>query len=1107
MANEMMYLSQDYTILQTAFGIMRKLYFSFILICMVLLAHAQNPQDCINAIRVCTNSYVQSSSFSGFGAQQEIMPGGNTCLNNGETNSSWYSFRLKTGGTLSFTINPLNPLDDYDYVLYNVTNATCSDISSGSLPYLRCNFSSTTGSTGLSSSATNTSSPSNGSPYCSQLNCAAEDTYILMVNNFTASAGGYTLNFTGSATIYDTEPPEFVTSNANPCSPNKVILNFTETAESSSIATDGSDFIITGPSAVTIDTAGVLHNGNNPEPIQITFASTITVPGIYTVTIQQGTDGNTISDYCGNFMPAGLTFTFQVTSTPPNPNVASVINANCLTLTGSATMVINGGQPPFTCTWNTTPVQTSLTATNLAPGSYVFTVYDANGCHAAQSATISVENMPEITAVVTPQICYDSTSGAITVSMLGGVAPFSYSWNTIPVSTSPSITGLLAGTYTVTVTDATGCEVQESFSLPLSQLPVVDIEVTGVSCDGLIPGTLVANATGNGPFTYTWNTVPPTLSNTMSSLVTGPYSCTITDANGCFITETENLGDGFMNVTSVVTNAVCWDNPQGTISINVTGGIAPLTYLWSTNPAQTSPSLAGLAAGTYYVTVTDAGNCFTTAEVIVPGPGPLVVDINSQPAGCNFSNGSAQALASGGTSPYIYQWLTSPPQNGPNLNNLTAGVYTVLVIDNNGCTKENTAYISNFDGPQGFISSTTDATCRKANGSATVDIMNGIPPFTYQWLTVPPQYGSTANNLPEGINIVRIEDSNGCISFLNVKINAIPMGYIYAGAVSNASCGFADGTATVLDSLSLPPLTYEWMTNPVQHTKTAVNVAAGTFWVYTTDATGCRDSVTVTVGENRAETDFTYQPGCLGEQTAFQGVSSYPGNINWSWTFGDTSGTGIVTGQTVSHSYDTTGTYAVVLYTYGGCATDTVTKTVTAALKPTAEFIADQQIFYAETAVHFNYTGTPVANFTWNFNDGSFGNGPAPSHMFNLNDSVAVTLVVEDGYGCLDTITHFYEMDLPPAVYIPNSFTPNGDGLNDNFIVPAHGLLDGEFKIFSRWGEVIFQTDKIESIVSSGWDGSFNGIASPQGVYAYRLSGKLVGGKPLERTGLITLVR
>jgi hypothetical protein len=187
----------------------------------------QLEQDCFTAINVCSSSYSQNSVNSGFGTILDVAPN-TTCIDNGEANSSWFVFRVISGGSFTFQINPNSPNDDYDFALFNLSNDSCSSIANGSLAPIRCNFSSTPGSTGLQVGAVGNSVPTAGPNQCASINVTSGQIYELLVNNFTGSSNGYVLNLGGTANVFDNSAPQIDTvTHGTVCNPKTISVFFT----------------------------------------------------------------------------------------------------------------------------------------------------------------------------------------------------------------------------------------------------------------------------------------------------------------------------------------------------------------------------------------------------------------------------------------------------------------------------------------------------------------------------------------------------------------------------------------------------------------------------------------------------------------------------------------------------------------------------------------------------------------------------------------------------------------------------------------------------------------------------------------------------------------
>lgn len=255
-------------------------------------------QDCPDAITICQDVYVQTQSYSGRGNQPNEINAGLSCLDGGEVNDVWYIFTAQNGGTLNFTITPLNPLDDYDWSVFNLTNATCSEIFYDPALEVACNFSAIPGPTGANGGTGATNTPT--------LTVNAGETFVINVSNFSATQSGYTIDFTPSTvTLYDTLPP-VATGAEYVCNHYGVRITLDELVTCSTIAADGSDFAALNPQGIAIPVVGAVGVGcseNNKYTTQVDIMiAAQTQQETVTVTLQQGTDGNTIGDKCLNWM-------------------------------------------------------------------------------------------------------------------------------------------------------------------------------------------------------------------------------------------------------------------------------------------------------------------------------------------------------------------------------------------------------------------------------------------------------------------------------------------------------------------------------------------------------------------------------------------------------------------------------------------------------------------------------------------------------------------------------------------------------------------------------------------------------------------------------------
>lgn len=392
-------------------------------------------------------------------------------------------------------------------------------------------------------------------------------------------------------------------------------------------------------------------------------------------------------------------------------------------------------------------------------------------------------------------------TGSATVTTVGGTPAFTYAWSPSGGNSSAA-TGLSAGTYTVSVTDGTGCTATNTVTItvPTAITPSV-VSTTTVNCGANNGTATVSGSGGTGAINYSWNTTPPQTGPTASNLGAGNYVVTLTDANGCTATQSVTItGSGSYSVTPSQTDVTCFGNNNGSATVTTSGGVAPFTYLWSTNPVQTTPTISNIPAGNYTCVITDATGCVQTSIFTITQPSAVAVSItNSTNANCFGSNdGTATASATGGNGPYNYSWSTSPTQAGATVTNLAAGTYIVTATDVNGCTFPQTVTITE-PSQISLTTASTTAQCGIPDGTVSVTATGGNSPYSFLWLTTPTQNGQTATGLNGGTYNVIVTDINGCVSTQNVVVAQDP--YPIANFISSSdTIDLLDPTATFYDN-------------------------------------------------------------------------------------------------------------------------------------------------------------------------------------------------------------------------------------------------------------------------------------------------------------------
>jgi hypothetical protein len=382
----------------------------------------------------------------------------------------------------------------------------------------------------------------------------------------------------------------------------------------------------------------------------------------------------------------GCSISKNFTITTTNTLTATTSQTNILcngTNTGTATVVPAGAPGPFTYLW-APGGGTAATATGLTAGNYSVTITSGNGCSIVKNFTITQPNPIVITPSQTNITCNGGTNGSATVSVTGGTGAYTYLWTPYG-GTASTATGLSAGTYNVTITDANLCQKTQSFTITEPAALTALATATNVICNGANNGSATVNVTGGtGIYTYLWSPLGGNAA-TASGLASGSYSVLITDANSCSITKNVTITEPALLTASVgtQTNISCNGLSDGAVSINVTGGVTPYTYLWSNG--STTKDISGLAAGNYTITISDANNCSAIQSVTlitipdVTAPVPNVASLPEIASYCSVLSSQIPIPTATDNCAGIINGTTS------NLLNYTAeGSYTITWSFNDG---------------------------------------------------------------------------------------------------------------------------------------------------------------------------------------------------------------------------------------------------------------------------------------------------------------------------------------------------------------------------------------------------------------------------------------
>ncbi|MBI1223759.1 MAG: hypothetical protein GC192_00865 [Bacteroidetes bacterium] len=692
--------------------------------------------------------------------------------------------------------------------------------------------------------------------------------------------------------------------------------------------------------------------------------------------------------------------TIEVKDVLPAPTVVcSDITNSSLTfswdpIAGAMGYMVSLNGAPFSPTNGTTEIINGL---NLDT-EVTIEVYGIGECN-GQTGTATCSTPPctapgLMIANQTNVTCSNSSNGSVTLQASGGAGDYTYTFNGID-NTTGIFTGIAGGTYTASVIDSWNCPntVQVTILAPQA-LNVVPVVVSNISCNGQSDAVLAAVTTGGtAPYSFDWSNGQT--DSIATNLGIGPQTVNVTDANGCTFGASINLTQPpLLTATATANPAVCFGSATGNTAVNFQGGTPPIVIKWDAAAGGvTTPVAQNLMAGTYTATVTDANGCTATASATVQEPSLLTVTAQGVDPLCNGgADGTAAAMASGGTGTYQYAW--SNADTGPMADNLSATTYTVTATDANGCTATQSLTLSE---PTGISLQLTanNVLCFGGNSGGISSVASGgIGQLSYAWSNGQ----STPNlvNFPASTYCLTVTDANGCTASQCATINQPTQLQLSTFSTNTGCIGSSTGEINLTVLGGTPTTTgYIFNWDNAETTEDITGLAAGDYTVTVSDANGCTASISETVGEDQPITTQLSQQGvkCLGGSdgnisttvTGGSGVFNY----NWSGPSGFTS---------TSKDPDSllAGTYYLTVSDVAGCSVlDSIIVTEESALKASLE--VDWVSCFGEKDGRIQVIpsgGNPP--YKVSFNDGAFGGATE----FTLLDLGLYNITVQDAFGC-----------------------------------------------------------------------------------------------------------
>ncbi len=782
----------------------------------------------------------------------------------------------------------------------------------------------------------------------------------------------------------------------------------------------------------------------------------------------------------------------------------------------------------FTVLYGTTQTITIPIPPGPVTYAVILTPYSGFGCPDTLYTTLSPSHLalaPTPDTLICSGVGATITSGATDVAL-----PLTYSWSpaaglSCTGCANPVASPTTATTYTVTVTNVLGCQKTATIRVTVDKV-TVDTATTRKSCHIYNDGTATAiPLTGNPPFIYAWSTIPIQTTATATALDSGTYYVTVTDALGCNATMPAIVKDGPITIITITgsTNPTKCKGDDGTITLSglVPGTSFTITYLFNGVPQSQTHTASGagvivltnLPRGTISnIGVVTAGcpyNVVGPVTLVDPLPPSNPVPGSNSPVCLGSIINLTATCATPGVSytwkgPGGYTSVVQDPTINPSFYSDTG--YYIVTATLDSCTSTDSTYV--LVKPLPFPSaSSSSPVCTGDTLFLTSSSSNGAGSYT--WVG-PDGFYSYNQNTSLGNVIMASAGTytvtarlNGCtaIATTNVVVNQTP------SAPTTTDAEYCQGdVAAQLTSTSANPL---WYTDPAggvgsttAPTPSTAQVGTTTWYVSDISAAGCespRTQVSVTV-------DYLATPAlslsdsviCRGMDVLMNALYTGDDMTSLTWYFSD--GDSVKNQNPIRHSFDQTGTFTVSATAYYKvCPTKTVTKDITIYPVPEVYLGGDTTICPGGVALMLNdnvNANNPAASWVWS-------TGETHSYIKVTKPGTYYVKVYISGCAATDTLVVLNDCYMS----LPNVFSPNGDGVNDYFFpreLLTKGLTSFKMDIYNRWGQLVYSTTGIDG---RGWDGKFNDVPQPEGVFIYMIDATFKDGQIEHHTGNVTLLR
>jgi gliding motility-associated-like protein len=733
----------------------------------------------------------------------------------------------------------------------------------------------------------------------------------------------------------------------------------------------------------------------------------------------------TASNLCYN-NPTPACITIEV-----NPRPTATLSGSGVLCAGSSTpvnlTVTFTGEAPWTFTPRLngaaqTPITTSENPYTYAvtqPGTY--TLQGVTGSSANCAGTVSgsvnvTQTTINLSAQTTNAICGQS-NGAVNLSVSNGTAPYMFIWS--GGQTTEDLSNVLAGTYTVTVTDANGCTGTLAATVNDTQitLNITGVVVANTTCTGG-NGSIDVSVSPTGTYDYLWSNAATT--QDLSNLTPGTYTVTVTSGVNCTNTAEFTVPDNpnTPNLSSTVVQTTC-DLSNGSINLTVSGGISPYTFQWSPG-GEVTEDLNNIPAGSYDVTVTGANGCTSTASINVPNNNPPI-NVNGSVVANTTCNGGNGSITINVQPPGSYTYIWSNGSTNQNQTGLPPGTYDVTVTGSGSCSQTASFTVPDNPNTPNLNSTVVQTTCDLSNGSINLTVSGGVSPYTFQW-SPGGQVTEDLSNIPAGSYDVTVTGANGCTSTASINVpNNNPTINVNGTVIANTTCNGGNGSITI-NVTPAGSYTFVWSNGAM--TQNIGNLTPGTYEVTVNGGGSCTQTASFTVPDNPNTPNINYTAGqtsCdLSNGSINLAVSGGVPPYTFLWS------NGAVTQNLANIPSDN---YAVTVTGANGCTNtaDIFVPNNNPQINVNANIIANTTCNGGNGSITINVTPPGSYTYTWS-------NGSTSQNQTNL-PAGTYEVTVNGGGTCTQT----------ESFTVPDQ--PNEPTVSFTFVAATCGLSNGSIDL------------------------------------------------------------